>query len=892
MAFAEVGWKNEVIEAKKKNLEKYLKFCEVESDYLLSRLQMYWKNRYTDVFIKGGDFSHGSGQAAVATVRYSGSRDWATDYIAPKLEDVIPYYDDDRGMYLMHKESMEMEYVHPSETGHIIEGINRKIMSIVKDAAFLYWWTGDVTYAELALPVFMTYIQGMYHRNPPVDLLNSNQQKLSGLATFEVIHEKIVKDLALTYDFLYDYLKMENQDLQSISSVFQRWGDQIIQNGVADNNWNFFQARFLTYIALVLEDDDDYANRKGRNYYLKYTFDESTERQTALKDAVLEYDVETGFWFESSSYSLHVTSTLLEILTVLDNYSHANELKEFDIVEKATLASFQYLFPSGYTVGFGDAKHGIIPPAIFEMLLSFYKKYQEADKAVKIAQFLETMMAKKDYERKGNSLFELFFYQNDLKVDAIEAGEDLGSSLLWPTFYAPNVSYFVQRLGQGTDGLMVATTGSFGNHAHSNGISIELFANHYVLGPDMSKGTSYWHPYYREYYSQYPAHNTVVVDGISATNRMRGHAPFTLDHFYPPAESMSSIFDKLTFSAVSFVEPKTQSDQHRFTAQILTETGKGYIVDVFRSKKQVDSHQKHEYIYHNIGQSLDFYNKKNQPLTLSLTNELTSENGQLKAYDYFTDKNHIQESGPVKAVFKIRRDDESDQKMIMWIKGSEDQDYFSVLSPPSDALSPGTAPVDLVDEKIPTVIVRKNNAAWLDPFSVVYNPFIGEDNPLSNVTYMEMKSNPAAQKIVVHHGHGNHLDELVINASVNDVVTENDFYQKGLFSVVRKGQSFDDLKFIFLGGVYQFKYGGWEILAKGRAVNLSLEAKDEGYNLQNDEAVVVFIPIDQQRSVNTMTLYKDGEIVGKKRGFESRVNPQSIKFRLSQGYDRVYFSFE
>ncbi|GAJ15508.1 unnamed protein product, partial [marine sediment metagenome] len=121
-----VEWKKRLIEDKKANLDNYLALCAEDPEWLVSRLQMNWKTRHNRVFLIGGKFSHSGGEAPVPTVRYSGSRDWATDYLSPELEEVEPYFDDPRGMYLEHKTTGEKEWVHPSETGHIIEGINRK----------------------------------------------------------------------------------------------------------------------------------------------------------------------------------------------------------------------------------------------------------------------------------------------------------------------------------------------------------------------------------------------------------------------------------------------------------------------------------------------------------------------------------------------------------------------------------------------------------------------------------------------------------------------------------------------------------------------------------------------------------------------------------------------
>ncbi|KAA3661368.1 MAG: hypothetical protein DWQ10_04675, partial [Calditrichaeota bacterium] len=543
-----VAWKKQLIEKKKARLEKYLELWRNDPEWLVARLQMNWKTKHSKVFLRSGNFSHSSGEAPVPTVRFSGTRDWATDYALPKLEEIEPYFDDPRGMYLENRNTGKKEWVHPSKTGHGIEGVNRRIMSLIQDAAFLFWLTGEEKYARFAESVFFTYIDGMYYREAPVDLDNSRQQRISGLSTFEVIHEQIVVYLTITYDFLYPYFKANNRDLSRAVAVFQKWGDQIIKNGVPDNNWNLFQARFLTYIALALDENKNYENGKGQEYYLERTFKKSAERQIAIDESILEYDQQTGIWFESPSYSLHVTTTLLRILTLLDNATNKNELANFPIIEKAATAGFQYLFPSGYTVAFGDAKHKPFPPETLELLIANYRKYNQKDKEQFFTSLLNQQIEKGNYDRKGKRLFQSFFYVDELDKHAAPNEHVSLEKLLWPTFYAPNVSLFIQRMGTGDDAMMVSTVGSSGNHAHVNGIAIELFANDYVLGPDMAQGPSYWHPDHRQYYSQFPAHNTVVVDGISTYDRMRGYHPFTLDNFFPHPGADKTRFDKITFS--------------------------------------------------------------------------------------------------------------------------------------------------------------------------------------------------------------------------------------------------------------------------------------------------------------------------------------------------------
>lgn len=80
-------------------------------------------------------------------------------------------------------------------------------------------------------------------------------------------------------------------------------------------------------------------------------------------------------------------------------------------------------------------------------------------------------------------LHQFFFDDKPLVLNPdIKAGkiEDYVS----PLFYAPNVSWLVQRNGMHPrHSLMVSLNGSEGNHMHANGISMELYGKGYVWVP-------------------------------------------------------------------------------------------------------------------------------------------------------------------------------------------------------------------------------------------------------------------------------------------------------------------------------------------------------------------------------------------------------------------------
>jgi len=454
---------NEFVEELKNKLEPYVKRHHNDPEWIVSRLQMYWKTKYSKVFVNGMDFSHGEGTAPVPTVRFSGSRDWATDYLQPELKDVKPYMDDDRGLYLQNgaKKGQPWEWVQPSETGHIIERINERIMTLAEEAAFLYWLTDEQKYAVFARDIFMKYTEGMFYREPPKTIENHGNAKLMGLQTFEVIHERIAEHFSVCYDFLYSFLKAENEDLNMIQTVLQKWADQEIKYGVPGNNWNLMQALYITYLGLALENDDYYDNGKGQDYYIDQVINQNSEKQKALKDVVKNYDQKNGIWPEVAGYNMLVGNDMLEIFCLMDNTLNNNLVGKFPIIEKANLAIFQYLFPNGFTVAYGDAKHSRIRFNALEMLISQYRKYGNSEKEALITKQLKRFIKEGVYSRdKINSLFQLFFYVENL-MDVLPA--ESFSDLVEPLFYAPNVSWVVQRNGNSMEnGMMISENASRG----------------------------------------------------------------------------------------------------------------------------------------------------------------------------------------------------------------------------------------------------------------------------------------------------------------------------------------------------------------------------------------------------------------------------------------------
>ena len=346
-------------------------------------------------------------------------------------------------------------------------------------------------------------------------------------------------------------------------------------------------------------------------------------------------------------------------------------------------------------------------------------------------------------------------------------------------FYAPNVSWIAMRSGMDKQhDLMASVNASLGNHQHANGISLELYGKGYVLGPDAGIGrTLYSGLDYLEYYSQMPAHNTVVVDGVSSYPVMMSQHAFKVVASYPevskeqPASKKlsekklsiqkdSELKDKITYATVSFIEPETQAQQQRTTAIVKTSAKGGYYIDVFRSKKKEGGDKTHDYFYHNLGQEMKVMDATSgQPLDMKPTEELAFAGGHLYAYSYIYDKKSAEMQNGVKTQFVTKilddkvveaMDGQREITMTMWMKKDENRTIFQALSPVNlEYERMPNQPYKVDGQPVLTFVARQKGEAWNHPFVCVYEPSSDtEPGDIASVDYFT-PSEPSAVGIIV-----------------------------------------------------------------------------------------------------------------------------------------------
>lgn len=727
----------------KAKIENVMSQVDKQPDWLYSRLQMFWKTQASDVFVNGETFSHpGGAKAAGPTVKYNGSRSTASQYNRPKLEDIIPYDDDEQGsVTYISRATGKMEKTSPAKTGCNLAGVNRQIITIARDAARIYAATGDLRYGQMAAKVFDVYMKGIAYRNVPIDLNHGHQQTLVGMTTFEVIHEDVINELTQMYPLIKPLVK---DDQAIIESGFKKWAENIIANGVPHNNWDLFQADFIMKIALVLQDNQAYADGKGKQYYLDYIVNQNSIRQWSMNKLIdFGFDAKSKTWYEAPGYSTTVLGSICDFANMLDEKAGIDLFKQRPILKEAVKTSAEYLFPNRMIAGFGDTHPGYLNTGGIDHILKYATRHKDK-----------------------NLISEMNLLKNAVTSKApISEIEKYTSTL----FYAPNVSWIAMRSGMDKQhDLMASINASLGNHQHANGISLELYGKGYVLGPDAGIGRSLYSGLdYLEYYSQMPAHNTVVVDGVSSYPVMMSQHAFKVVASYPevskeqPAsKKLSEQKEKVSYATVSFIEPEAQALQQRTTAIVKTSTKGGYYVDVFRSKKVEGGDKTHDYFYHNLGQEMKVMDAiSGQPLDMKPTEELAFAGGHLYAYSYIYDKKSAEMQNSIKTQFVTKIQDDKvveamdgqrEITMTMWMKKDENRTIFQALSPVNlEYERMPNQPYKVDAQPVLTFVARQKGEAWNHPFVTVYEPSSDtEPGDIASVDFFEPEQKGAVGILV------------------------------------------------------------------------------------------------------------------------------------------------
>lgn len=716
---AHTAWGKEAFQKLKDKIDPYVERHRNDPEWIVSRLAMYWKEgeHYTQCYLKDQNWDRGEGNAPVPTVRMPGMRTW-NKYSNVPLEERIPYNETGDMWGINRADPSSPKVLVPyKESGHMIRGNNIEILTLAEEASFMYWATGDEAYACFAADIFNAWLLGTYYMNPILDPGRSTGGAggyepggICGYYDYEQIHDDLAMHAVVVYDFLFDYLlahphphlKESGMDLPEMAGVvFKRFIDIGFVRGSKTGNWNVNGWNIMLRPILALEENEAYADGKGRPYYLHYLTTESTRYHDAIPDILKSYDPVTGLWPESPGYSFGTVSTLLDFAMLL-NRCGIDVMADNPVLQKAALAVFPWMDDRANMIVFGDSRGGRVDFGNFERLLSYYISKEDTVNVSRVASVLQLGVENGYYRREDTDWKGLCLYTGNIpKVNNANIREERMS-------YSPHHRLITMKSQKDEENLMaVLYGGRKGFHLSPNGLALQLYGFGYALAPDAAGYESYWSADYR--YHQSAAGSNTILPGYAEGN-------ITVRLMEPGIDTIADFVNTQSLNPYINVCDVEAGEKRRVVAMVKTASDKGYYVDIFRSDLPDN-----DYLFHNVGKSLHLADFSGLEIETEDVDSIPL--WRHAGYAWFKNPRRAVSDAGFKATWNVASG-QTDLSMQMWMLGAEGREIFCVDAPYTTllgGLTPGNA--SAAPLSTPALIVRQTgNNAWNSPFIAVVEP--------------------------------------------------------------------------------------------------------------------------------------------------------------------------
>ena len=823
-AWAKASWQNLL-----STIDPYVNRNVEDPEWIVSRLAMYWKDgaHFTQCYIKNQNWDYGEGNAPLPTVRLPGMRTW-NDYLNVPLEDRIPYSESGDLLGISRSSADKTPVLIPyKETGHMIRANNMEILTLAEQAAFAYYVTEDEKYAKFSSDILWTWLLGTYYMEPPLDPEKSTKGPggyepggIMGYYDYEVIHDDRQMPTAIAYDFLYDYLNENpHEHLKAINKtpadvagvVFKRFIYNGLIRGGKKGNWNVNRYKNVLGSMLVLESNDFYKDGKGKEYYIPFYTEKSSDYCAALPEIMDYYNTTTGLWPESPGYASGMIPLVLEMGVKLYK-SGINTLAGNPIISKAALANLGWLDARGNLVVFGDMRGGPANISSFESLLTYATWEDDKETAEKMATVIRKNIASGQYDRNMSN------WQGIVLNQPLQGS---GSNLPFhKTAYSPFHKHIIMRNGNDeNNGLMFTLYGGkYQSHLAENGLAMQFYGKGWALAPDASAYESYWSSD-AGYHRGITGSNTIVPGygkGDIVINAM-DPAVDTTNGFYNTSETSQHV----SFSDVS------ADEKRRLVAMIRTSETSGYYVDVFRSD-QADN----DYIHHNLGNTVTLKNASNKVLNVENIDDLGVEYD--KNYRFFKNQKKVNYSEDFNATWDINNVSPA-LHVNMWMMGQNNRALYVIDAPPTTLrsdITPGQ--VNKSPETTPTLIVRQNgiNGAK-NPFVSVFESYETGEKSIKSIE--KIKTSEHFVGIAVN---SNNSTQYILNATDSQVYkTSHDIAFQGTFAVVSEENNM--FQYLYLGKGKYVQKGNLKIEAVNETVTAELKIEDGKYFYSSNQPVLI-----------------------------------------------------
>jgi hypothetical protein len=725
------------------------------------------------------------------------------------------------------------------------------------DCSVIYFLTDDEKYAKFSASVFHTFIKSMLQ-------LKASETPFNGGLIYQDDHlresREVGAQIPILYDFIYPYISKggkaynfatdsyETISIAESEKIFKTYVHLALGRGIVDCNWPVLESSSLVGNTLALDNADE------RKFYLQYYLQRDTAHQDALPKVAAVYR-ESGDWPESLNYSSAVAELTTYLMTLLTRlYPNLHLGRKYPEVMRSITLPYYLSYPNNsQKILFGDGSRSYNHHFLsYELAYCLGSLENSNEIKYEFGSLLKTTIRDSSYNRsnlKPRSYVPHPYFDEPLKLLWFSP-ELVGEPKIYPkpvTLELPFAGISLQRnlssTGNPKNGLMAFVGGGAFVHGHASGMNMELYGQGHVLGTKGGKG-SYTTEIHENYYRLFAGHNTVIVNGASqgeggwvnlAINTVQKVA-------MEPAPYKKPVSDKYSFTTSSFKDDKgnaAEAKQERTLGIIRTSPSSGYYIDIFRSSSALPN-QFHDYIYHNIGDTLVF-NTTDKKFVLNpdedryklpqskqwVKNDQYKNPGWHYYRDVYTSNTYDKD---LQVLFEANKLGRQPVKMKLFITGDQQREYTKVLAPPS------TESVKTYTTKpTPTLVIRKKGEAWANPFVVVYESFTG-DKSEGQIKSVESIVQEGKFKGVIVNSiiSGRNIKQIIISQDSDDAKFEDkklNLIFVGRYAVITLNE-WSEISEIYIGSGNMVSMDKWSATAAdAKGASLYMQCSEDSCNV-------------------------------------------------------------
>jgi len=640
----------------------------------------------------------------------------------------------------------------PSLTGTDRTG-QTEMLNTAAESAILYYLTDNADYAQMAADILSNYTDKL----ALIDTVNIRKSNFFGDWWLE--SRTTYPRIPIIYDFVYNFVNNVNNTVYDLPThsrkKFNNTAAQAAVKKLAANDMKSIVAPKCNHSVLagngvllnILMIDNDVIRE---SFFKRYYNDPSNKLLFDSFTWTLANFSTQDIWPETISYGKMSQEIVLQAMNIIDRVK-----PELNIVNKNLRVldgSYKYAdfyFPSGASIRYGDSHRAVDRIAIYQRILAIATRKNLTDYITKAKQVL-----KYEYSLIGG-------YKPIVKTETLEWYSPL--DLLWGVNIANSITavpepihttvriehagLVVQRNNNTTDsinyGLMYTTGGATYVHAHATGIEMELYGNGNVLG--VNNGTGDYTPaIHTDYEINYAAGNTVVVNGSAK----RGPADtwydvmkkVTLDASEPAPDDVAVSKD-FSFSTQSLNDTYNDCLQQRTVGLIRNSDKSGYYLDVFRSTSN-GTNNYHDYLYHNIGDTVNLKFANNVAVPLSSSARYTTDiTGSVSGWKYFSSV--ISSNATTNGVNGLFSLNALNKYMNVFIPSGVSREYSTAVAPPTYE-----AESNYYKKNTHVMTIRQYGEAWDRPFICAFEPSIGATPTVKSVEQLMNGTKVVGAKVI------------------------------------------------------------------------------------------------------------------------------------------------